>query len=98
MQDLKEDMKAQLKELDELISKSNKNLIKLKNIPDKGITVSKSNGYDQYYWIDRVSGKRTYAKTGELDVLRKVAQQGYEHAVSTKLNNLKKELADFLEK
>ena len=37
MQDLKEDMKAQLKELDELISKSNKNLLKLKNIPDKGI-------------------------------------------------------------
>lgn len=96
MQDLKEDMKSQLKELDELISKSNKNLIKLKNIPDKGITVSKSNGYDQYYWIDRVSGKRTYAKTGELDVLRKVAQQGYEHAVVTKLNTLKKELDNFL--
>ena len=70
MQDLKEDMKAQLKELDELISKSNKNLLKLKNIPDKGISVSKSNGYDQYYWVDRVSGKRTYAKADELNILR----------------------------
>ncbi len=98
MQDLKEDMKAQLKELDELISKSNKNLIKLKNIPDKGITVSKSNGYDQYYWIDRISRKRTYAKVSEIDMLKKNAQQKYEHAVATKLNNLKKELADFLEK
>ena len=96
MQDLKEDMKAQLKELDELISKSNKNLIKLKNIPDKGITVSKSNGYDQYYWIDKTSGKRTYAKVSEMDMLKKTAQHRYEHAVAAKLNNLKNELDKFL--
>ena len=96
MQDLKEDMKAQLKELDELISKSNNNLLKLKNIPDRGIVVSKSNGYDQYYWVDRVSGKRTYAKADELNILRNVAQQKYEHAVVTKLNTLKKALDKFL--
>lgn len=98
MQNFKEDLEAQLKELDSLIKKSNANLSKLKHIPVRKIAISKSNGNDQYYWVDKDSGKRVYAKSGELDKLKETAQQGYEKALSKKLSYLRRCLYDFLKK
>ncbi|MCR4990365.1 MAG: hypothetical protein K6A38_05805 [Lachnospiraceae bacterium] len=98
MQNYKEDLKVQLKELDCLIKQSNKNLSKLKDVPDRRIDISKSNGTDQYYWLDRDSGRRIYAKSDELDMLKEIAQQEYEKAVNRKLRRLRKTLEGFIRK
>ena len=98
MQNYKEDLEVQLRELDNLITRSNSNLSKLKDIPTRRIAVSKSNGNNQYYWVDKDSGKRVYARADELGMLKKTAQQGYEKAVGKKLSYLRRCLYDFLRK
>ncbi|MCR5343777.1 MAG: hypothetical protein K6E70_10505 [Butyrivibrio sp.] len=97
MENYKESLEAQLKEIDLLIAKTEKHLEKLKNLPDKRIGTSKSNGCDQYFWIDRNSKKRKYAKTSEIPMLRKIAQKDYEVRLNRKLKRIKKKLADFID-
>ena len=98
MQNYDNELKKQLEELDALILKSDKELFKLKNLPNRGIAVSKSNGYDQYYWVDRDAKKRFYAKNAEREMLMKIAQRDYELAVNEKLTGLRNRLDEFLRK
>ena len=98
MHNYKDELERQLNELDNLILQSDRNLRRLKNAPDRGIAVSRSNGCDQYFWVDRESKSRVYAKACELDMIRKIAQRDYESAVNAKLKTLRKRLDAFLKK
>ena len=66
MENYKNKLENQLREIDALIARSDKHLERLQNLPDERIGAVKSNGCDQYLWIDRNSGKRRYAKRSEM--------------------------------
>ena len=96
MENYKDKLENQLREIDALIARSDKHLERLQNLPDERIGAVKSNGCDQYLWIDRNSGKRRYAKRSEMGMLKKVAQKDYEERVNKKLKKASKTLNSFL--
>lgn len=96
MENYSEKLKKQLKEIEYLLDKSNKNLSKLQNIQECGTRVSKSNGCIQYYWIDKTTNKKVYAKGSDMDMLKKAAQRNYERKVNKKLVKLRNKLSAFL--
>ena len=98
MENYKERIEEQLKEIDQLISKSERRLAKLKDLPDKRVGTCKSNGCDQYCWIDKGSKKRCYARASEMTLIKKVAQRDYEQKVNVKLKRIKANLENFLMK
>ncbi len=97
MNNYKKQLEKQLKEIDELINKSNKVLLRLNDLPDDKIITSKSNGCDQYYWYEKETHKRRYVKKNEYKTLRKIAQRDYQIEINKKLYMLKNELERFLE-
>jgi hypothetical protein len=98
MEDYRYKLKKQLTEIDELISRIEKDLSKLKNLPDSRIIVTKSNGCDQYYWLDKETKSRKYAKVEEMQALKNVAQRDYEMEISKKLKRNREEIIRFLKK
>ncbi|WP_051204446.1 hypothetical protein [Butyrivibrio sp. VCD2006] len=93
MENYKEKIGNQLKEVNQLIVKSDRRLAKLKDLPDQRIiTCKRGNGSDQYYWIDKASKKRRYAKVSEIATLKKIAQRDYDQKVNAKLKQIKKNL------
>ena len=96
MENYNEKLRIQLNELDKLISKSNKNLSKLQNVPDDKIRVGKSNGNFQYYRVDKKTNKIIYIKKASQETLRKILQRNYEMEVNKKLKILRKRLYEFL--
>ncbi|SHI31773.1 hypothetical protein [Pseudobutyrivibrio xylanivorans] len=89
-------LEKQLNELDKLISKSNKNISKLENLPDYSVIVSISNGCKQYYLYDRTTGKKEYANSKKMKLVKKIAQRDYELIVNKKLNVLRGRINRFL--
>ncbi len=96
MENYKERLEKQLAEIDAMIERTDKDLAKFRNLPERRIEICRSNGCTQYYWVDRESKKRSYVKTSEKSLLRKIAQREYEQAVNRKLKNNRKQLAGFL--
>ena len=96
MQNYKSNLEEQLKEIDGLILKIDKRASKLKDLSNCGIAISRSNGNDQYYWVDRVTKKRKYAKNDEKENLKKVAQRDYEMLVKNKLVHMRNEISEFI--
>ena len=96
MENYREKLKNQLKEIDVLIVKSNKNLLKFQNVPKRLVKASKSNGCYQYYWIDKEAKKKIYITKEHKEELRKTVQRDYEFEVNKKLKILKRRLSDFL--
>ncbi len=96
MEDFKDRLKLQLKEIDGLINKSNKTLSRLEGLPDVKILTSKSNGCHQYYFLDKESGQRKYAKKEEITILKKLAQRDYEKVINKKLCANRKYLEKFI--
>ena len=96
MQSYKSELLEQLKEIDDLITKIDENASKLKGMSNYGIAVSRSNGNDQYYWVDRRTQKRKYAKKDENDKLKKVAQRDYEILVKKKLEQIRDSISVFV--
>lgn len=96
MENYKEKIEDQLKEVNKLIIKSDRRLDKLKDLPNQRIATCKRNGTDQYYWIDKGSKKRRYAKVDEMPMLKKVAQRDYEEKINAKLKRIKKNLENYL--
>ena len=70
----------QLKELESLIAKGNRNITKLKDVPDFRVNISKSHGNTQYYMVDRKTGKKQYAGKKQLRLVSKIIQKDYEVA------------------
>ena len=97
MENLNEMMARQLKEIENLIAKSDKTLARLKDIPCKSIMVSKSKGNNQYYYVDWKTNKRIYIPKKEKRALQKVAQKDYELVVNKKLREQRKILIRFME-
>lgn len=96
MENYNEILKIQLKEIDNLIAKSNKNLSKLQSAPKRRIRVGKSNGCYQYSWIDEKTRKRVYIPKAKFEDLKKIVQRDYELKVNKKLLAMKGKLTDFL--
>lgn len=86
----------QLKELNDLIKKSE---AVLKKYGDKNINYPKyysSNGksYDQFY--KKENGKRIYVRVSEKETIKKAVQKEYDYKVNEKLHKLRKDLMRFL--
>ncbi|MBO4457066.1 MAG: hypothetical protein J5802_05055 [Butyrivibrio sp.] len=96
MRNYKSDLEAQLKEIDELISKIDINATKQKDLSNCGIAISKSNGQDQYYWVDRLTGRRKYAKKSDKEKLKRIAQRDYEMLVKKKFVCIRDAISEFI--
>lgn len=98
MKNYKGDLMLQLKELDRLLAKTNRNLARHKELQNLRVTVSKSNGHTQYYLVDKTSNRKKYVKVEEVDTVKRIAQRDYDLNVSKRLNSLKTDLERFLTK
>lgn len=85
-----------MKELDQLISKSNKNISRFNNLPEFSVIVSTSNRSNQYYLYDKVTGEKKYVNRKNMKLVKKIAQRDYEKLVNKKLNMLRGKLNRFL--
>lgn len=97
MKNYKEQLEHQLVEIEGLISKSNMILLKLNDLPEDKIIVSRSNGCNQYYWNESGSNKRRYARKSEYNLIKKVAQREYQTALNKRLYKLQKNLKQFID-
>ncbi|MBR5376348.1 MAG: hypothetical protein IK139_03635 [Lachnospiraceae bacterium] len=79
-------LEQQLKEIEGMLARSNKNLENYKDLPDQRIDIGRSNGCDQYYWVDDQTKKRRYAGKNEMEMVKKAVQRDYEKAVNKKLD------------
>lgn len=86
----------QLKLINKLIVQSNKNIAKYKDLPNYGIKVSKSNGCNQYYLVDKESGALKYANKKYSKLVKRIAQRDYEISVNKKLSIQKEKLEKFI--
>ncbi len=96
MQNYKEELEKQIQEIDALITQIDKNALRVKKLSNCGIAISKSNGKDQYYWVDKLTQKRKYAKIKEMGRLKKVAQRDYEMLLKKKLVKIRNDILEFL--
>ncbi|MCR5558692.1 MAG: hypothetical protein K6F75_14170 [Butyrivibrio sp.] len=96
MQNYKKELEKQIQEIDAIITQIDKNALRVKNLSNCGIAISKSNGKDQYYWVDKLTQKRKYARIEELGKLKKVAQRDYELLLKKKLVKIRNEIWEFL--
>jgi len=94
-----ENYKKQLKEQEEylkaLIKKSDKNLEKYKDIQDKRIRISYSNGCKQFLMYNKDTKEITYVKNSKQKAVAKILQRDYELALNKKLKELYKKLSRF---
>ena len=96
MEDYRSKLEGQLKEIETLLEKSNRNLEKLKSVPDHEIRIHKSNGHDQYHLIDKATGEKRYVKKAERLSLRDIAQKGYEKRIRKELLAMRQNLEFFI--
>lgn len=96
LRNYKEELVEQLKELDELIKNNTKNLSKLKKLPDCGVKASTVRGCDQYYLVDKETGKRIYAGKEKSKLVHGLIQRDYALATDKKLVELRKKLDKFI--
>lgn len=92
----KKELEAQLKEIEALITLNNKNLARLKNLPEFGVKASTVRGCNQYYLIDKDTGKRKYAGKEKLKLVKKLIQRDYAVAADKKLVDLRNRLDRFI--
>ncbi|MBR5348887.1 MAG: hypothetical protein IK125_06605 [Lachnospiraceae bacterium] len=96
MEDYKTKLEEQLKEVEALLAKSTRKMEELNSVPDHEIRIHKSNGRDQYYLINKLTGERRYIKASELSSLREIAQKGYEKRARKELMAMKQNLEFFI--
>lgn len=101
MENFSDLLSKQLEEINNLLKISNRNIARLKDLPDIKVHVSRSNGCHQYYLPDITDGdeskaKFRYAKTSERKLVQKLVQRDYEKAVNRKLLAMKKTMERFI--
>ncbi len=96
MENYKERLEGQLKEIEALIVQTEDYVKNNDEHLFQRVKTSKSNGCDQFLWVDRTTGERRYVRTDEKDMLRKTIQRDYETEVNKKLKKLKRILEKFL--
>ena len=94
MENYKPKLEEQLHELEQMIVKSDKNLSRMKNVPDSHIHISVCNGCFQYYLATKGCNKAKYVKKKDRRLVERIAQRDYEQELNNQLkhlrNNLKK--------
>ena len=88
----------QKKLLQELIKRSDKKILKYKDLPKTTIYLSSSRGSSQYYIVNPDSGERKYISKGEKKLIRSAFQRDYDYKVNAKLHDMDKALDKFLKK
>lgn len=83
----------QLGEIQALLKKSNKNMIKYKDVPKKHIYISKCNGTYQYY--EAINGERKYIAKKDVKNYTKYLQRDYEEKENRLLLKLEKSIKAF---
>ena len=96
MEDYRSKLEGQLKEIEAMLEKSNRNLEKLKSAPDHEIRIHKSNGHDQYHLINKMTGEKRYIRASEIPQLCDIAQKGYEKRIRKELLAMKQNLEFFI--
>lgn len=96
MEDYRSRLKEQLKEINTLLDRSDRDIERLKDVPRYEIRIHKSNGCDQYHLVDRTTGNKRYVKAGEVPSLHRIAQKAYEERVRKELLTLKHDLEVFI--
>ena len=96
LKNLRAELEEQLRELDILIKQNNKNLAKFKNLPECGVKSSTVRGCNQYYLIDKDTGKRKYAGKEKHKLVKNLIQRDYGLAADKKLLDLRKRLEKFI--
>ena len=96
MKNYREELEKQLRELDDLIKLNEKNLAKLKDLPEHGIKASTVRGCNQYYLTEKGTGKRKYAGKDKSKLVKNLIQRDYVNAVNNKLLCLRKVLIKFI--
>ncbi len=96
MVDHKKLLTEQLMEIDALLERSERNIMKLSHVPDIGINVHISNGHYQYRLVNKDSGEKQYVKNRDIPLIRKYAQKAYETKMHMELLALKHSLEVFL--
>ena len=96
MENYNEALRKQLEELNALLCQSEKNLKKLKGVPDKRVIASRSNGCDQFYYRNPGEKQIKYVKAEERELVSKIVQRDYETSMNKQLRFLCKQLERFL--
>jgi hypothetical protein len=65
MEDYRSRLKEQLKEINTLLDRSDRDIERLKDVPRYEIRIHKSNGCDQYHLVDKTTGNKRYVKAGD---------------------------------
>lgn len=92
--DYTEELKEQIRQIDALLSITNKRLLSEKGTENEFIrTMRKGNVY-QYYLVDD-TGKRTYVKTKDLERIKKIIQKDYDEKVYKALATLRYRIERF---
>ncbi|WP_051538323.1 hypothetical protein [Butyrivibrio proteoclasticus] len=94
MQDYSDLLTKQLKEINDLLKKSERNLRKMKDLPDTRVYTADCRGNYQYYTYSE--GKKKYVKKEDRKKIVNLIQRDYERSVNSKLKLLKKKLEAFL--
>ncbi len=92
MKNIIEIINNRLKEVNTLLSISNKRLLKYQNTPDIHVQSSLSRGYEQFYRFDTATHERKYIKSQDLIKYAEIMQRDYDVAVNRKLIRMKSKL------
>lgn len=96
MENHKEKLEEQLKQLNLLIKKSNGNLSKYKNLPQGQVHISNCRGIPRYYFVNKDQGSKIYLGFKQVKTIKKYIQYDYELAVNKKLKELHHRLEKFI--
>ena len=96
IQDYRKDIENQLQEVQELLKKSNRNLLRYKDLPNSHVYISNSNGCPQYYLKNEFEARK-YVRKKDIKNISKFAQRDYEVSMNLKLKAFERKLRVFLE-
>ena len=96
MQDYKEQLKEQLKQLKELRRKLNRHIKKFGDVPQGKVKVLAPRGHSQYYLKKPGEKSYSYVKVEELEDVKKIIQYDYYKAMQKRLEEQYKALESFL--
>ncbi|WP_051524553.1 hypothetical protein [Pseudobutyrivibrio sp. MD2005] len=85
MNRIKEELLKEQERIAALLAKSNKNIVKYRNVSNEHVHFSCKKNYERYYLYNEETGKRTYIKHNQLASYSKNIQRDYELAVNRRL-------------
>ena len=84
MMDYRKELSEQIRWIDSLIIKAEKNL-ETNKVTDKRLVRISSRKKGFQYYLEEQGGKRTYVKAGDLEQIRKKVQHDYDEAMKDTL-------------